>query len=152
MRRVGTCLLAAATMVGALSAAWAKGTPVSASGAWVRWLPDGLPAAGYLTLENDGTTSQRLTNVTSPDYRMVKLHRSVHKNGIDRMIEREGIDIPPGTSASLAPGGYHLMLMDARHAIAPGQSVTFHLVFASGVSLDLQAIVKPASTADVEIR
>ena len=152
MRRVGTCLLAAATIVAALSAAWAEGTPLSATGAWVRWLPEGLPAAGYLTLRNDSATPQRLTNASSPDYRTVMLHRTVRKNGIDQMIEPGGIDIPPGASVSLTPGAFHLMLMDARHGIAPGQSVTFHVVFASGVSLDVQAIVKPANAADAEIK
>lgn len=152
MRLAATRLLAAVVLLAGAGATWANGTPLSASRAWVRWLPDGLPAAGYVTIKNDGTTSQRLTNATSSDYHKVMLHRSVRENGVDRMIEPEGIDIAPDTSVSLAPGGYHLMLMDAKHSIVPGQSVTFHLVFATGITLDVRAEVKPASAADSEIK
>jgi copper(I)-binding protein len=129
---------------------WAAESPVSASAAWVRWLPDGLPAAGYVTLRNDDERMQRLTGASSPDYLKVILHRSVRENGVERMIKPDGVDIAPGTSISFAPGGYHLMLMEARHPIAPGDEVTFHLSFASGGSVDVRALVKPAGATGVE--
>ena len=150
MRLTGNWLLAAVLVTALSSSSWAAKPPVSASGAWVRWLPDGLPAAGYMTLRNDSGASQRLSVASSPDYLKVMLHRSVRENGVERMIEPDGLDIPPRSSVSLAPGGYHLMLMGGKHPIAPGDSVMLHLSFASGRGLDVRASVKPASATSVE--
>lgn len=89
----------------------AERAELSATAAWLRWLPNGLPAAGYLVIRNGGATVQRFTGASSPDYSSVVLHRSIRENGIDRMVMANGVDIAPGESLSLAPGGYHLMLM-----------------------------------------
>lgn len=150
MSLVERCLLAAVAAIVLSSSSRAAEPPVSASSAWVRWLPDGLPAAGYMTLRNGSGISQRLTGASSPDYLNVMLHRSVRKNGVEHMIKPGGIDIAPRSSVSLAPGGYHLMLMDAKHPIAPGDSVMLHLSFASGDGIDVRAAVKSADATSVE--
>jgi hypothetical protein len=116
---------------------------VLVTGAWLRWLPNDLPAAGYLTVRNEGKSLERLTNVTSSDYSSVMLHRSVSENGVDRMIMVSGIDIAPGASISLAPGGYHLMLTKPNRPINPGDTVRLHLVFAHGAGIDIVAPVRP---------
>ena len=65
------CLLAAPAIV-----ATAATPAVRVEQAWIRWLPANLPVAGYATIVNDGDGMQRLTEVSSPDYGSVMLHRS----------------------------------------------------------------------------
>jgi periplasmic copper chaperone A len=45
--------------------------PISATLAWVRWLPGNLPAGGYLTLRNDGDRPATLVSVSSPDFALL---------------------------------------------------------------------------------
>ncbi|MGA9422596.1 MAG: copper chaperone PCu(A)C, partial [Rhodanobacteraceae bacterium] len=116
------------------------------SAAWIRWLPGDLPAAAYATLTNTGPRLVRLSGATSPDYADVMLHRSVVRDGKSLMQAVAGIDIRSGGSVTLAPGGYHLMLMRARHAIEPGDMVHLQLDFADGRTLDAAFAVKPANT------
>ena len=115
---------------------------------WVRWLPVGLPAAGYATLVNAGDTPVSLVGVSSPDYGAVMIHRSLDRGGMERMVMVDSIPVPPHGRAALAPGGYHLMLMQPRHAIRPGQQVTLIFTFADGSTIAVQAPVRPANASD----
>ncbi len=138
----GVALLAAILLsVGAQAA----GDGVSVTHAWVRWLPGNLPAGGYATIENRGDRTIRLLGADSPDYAMVMLHRSVEQNGVERMLAVDGMDVPAHGSAALAPGGYHLMLMQARHTIAPGAAVHMRLHFSDGSSVAADFIARPPS-------
>ncbi|MGH8121609.1 MAG: copper chaperone PCu(A)C [Rudaea sp.] len=129
-------------------AAQAAGNAVSVTHAWVRWLPGDLPAGGYATIENRGGSAIRLLGADSSDYAMVMLHRSVEQNGVERMLAVDGMDVPAHGSAALAPGGYHLMLMQARHAIAPGASVHMRLHFSDGSTIAVDFIARsPAADA-----
>lgn len=114
---------------------------------WVRWLPVNLPAAGYATIRNDGDKFVRLVGADSPDYGMVMLHRSMQKNGSDTMQIVDSVSIPAHGKLALAPGGYHLMLMQPKHAIKPGDSVHIALHFADGETLQARWPVRPANAS-----
>ncbi len=96
---------------------------------WVRWLPAGLPMAGYMTLRNTGTRPIRLIGASSGQFLNVMLHRSVNRSGVDRMERARVIVIPAGGSFSLEPGGFHLMLMHGSPEVRPGGTVTIELHF-----------------------
>jgi len=106
-----------------------RATALQASAAWVRWLPGDLPAAGYLTLTNEGDTPLTLTGASSPDFATTMLHQSREENGMERMLPVTSILVPPHGRVQFAPGGYHLMLMQPQHSITPGAHVvvTFKL-------------------------
>ena len=142
LRRIALALAAAALTAPAFAAGITVQKP------WVRWLPVGLPAAGYATLVNTGDTPAALVGVSSPDYGAVMLHRSLSRGGMERMVMVDSIPVPPHGSAALAPGGYHLMLMQPRHAIRPGQQVTLTFTFADGSTIAVQAPVRPANASD----
>ncbi|HET6546220.1 MAG TPA: copper chaperone PCu(A)C [Rhodanobacteraceae bacterium] len=118
---------------------------VAISHAWIRWLPGALPAAAYATVTNHGDRRVRLVGATSPDYAAVMLHRSMTADGTARMETSRGIDVGAGASVRLAPGGYHLMLMQPRRAIVPGDEVRLRLRFADGATLDATFPVRPAN-------
>jgi len=76
---------------------------------------------------------------------MVMLHRSVQRDGVERMQTVTGIDVPAHGSAALEPGGYHLMLMHPLHAIAPGGKVRVRLHFADGSIINAEFPVRAAT-------
>ena len=129
----------AARPVAALPAA-----SVAVSDAWVRWLPAGLPMGGYMSLRNTGTQPLRLTGARSASFGRVMLHRSEIIGGMARMVHVESVTVPPGGSVRFAPGGYHLMLMQARD-VKPGDSVDIDLQFAGHAPLPVSFQVRGAS-------
>jgi copper(I)-binding protein len=136
--------VAAFAICGAAMAAPAS--PLKAENGWVRWLPANLPAAGYVVIRNDGDKPVKLVGADSPDYGMAMLHRSTQKNGSDSMEMVDAIGIPAHGSIQLAPGGYHLMLTDTKHAIKPGDTVHLSLHFDDGETLQVTWPVRPANS------
>ncbi len=151
LRLISLCLVGLASLPWAVGAA-ATGSPetgLQVRDPWVRWLPAGLPAAGYLALVNATDTDRYLTAASSPDYTAVELHESYTAPGGEMGMRRvDRVRIPAHGEARLAPGGYHLMLMKARHPVAPGDTVTIDLEFADGRSLRVSLPVKPADTRE----
>src|SRR5574337_1124708 len=82
-----------------------------------------LAAAGYLTIINHGATASALVKASSPDYSDVMLHRTVTSGGMENMEMVDRLKIPARGEIDLSPGNYHLMLMHAKHPVAPGDEV-----------------------------
>lgn len=120
---------------------------ISAQNAWVRWLPNKLPAAGYVTLVNTSDKPIDLVDVDSPDYGMAMLHQTVSNGSTQQMVMVDKLTIPARGKVDIAPGGYHFMLEDAKHAIKPGDTVHLRLKFSDGEKLETPFSVKsPAQT------
>ncbi len=149
--RTGTiCSLPAAL---ALAWLWLSGTPAGAEAraeaptiqvveAWIRWLPAGVPAGGYVTLTNTGAKPVNLIAASSPDYGEVSIHRSIHRGGTIEMVPAEQITINPHSSLNFAATGYHFMLMQPSKPRVPGDHVPITLRFADGASLTVQFEVR----------
>lgn len=139
---LGTALLCTGLCAPALAARHAQ-PELSAHGAWIRWLPAGLPAAGYLRLDNRSAEPITLVNADSPTfYSSVKLHRTVTTGGIRHMQSVERIVVPAHSSLRLGPGGYHIMLLNAKRTIEPGMHVPITLRFAHGKDLTVDFVVR----------
>jgi copper(I)-binding protein len=119
---------------------------VAASGGWVRWLPGGLPAAGYMTLENRGDKPVDIVNIDSPDYGSVMLHRSVANGSTQTMEMVDTLPLAPHETVRAAPGGYHLMLEQPAHAVKPGSKVSVQLHFSDGTSVKVPMEVRPPAS------
>ena len=134
-------------LVGGAALAATQGPPITVEHGWVRWLPANLPAAGYATLRNDSDRPVKLTGADSPDYGMAMLHRSMQMHGQDTMQRVDALDIPAHEAVKLAPGGYHLMLMNPKHPIKPGDTVRVSLHFADGETIRATWPVRPANSS-----
>lgn len=142
-------LAAGALSLGLLGSAFAAGIQVT--DAWIRWLPSGLPAGGYAKVRNDTNKEVKLIGASSPKYGMVMLHRTVSKNGMSHMVHVDAIAIAPHKSIAFTPGDYHIMLMQPKPGIAPGQKVPVTLEFADGQSVTAEFEVrKPTATGPGE--
>lgn len=140
-----TSALAILCLASAAAASAVPGTPpaIEVQNGWVRWLPGGLPAAGYLTISNHGDKALALVAESSPDYGQVMLHRTVNNGGTEHMEMVERLTIPAHGSVKFSPGNYHLMLMHAVHPVAPGNTIHLKLEFSDGSAVDAELKVRP---------
>ncbi|MDE2280933.1 MAG: copper chaperone PCu(A)C [Xanthomonadaceae bacterium] len=137
-------ILLAGLLVAGLAHADA-GVPVTASHAWIRVLPGNLPAGAYVVLHNDGAKPLALTGADTAAYGEAMLHESSSTGGVSRMRTIDALPIPAHGTRTLAPGGYHLMLMDAKHPVHPGAKIRITLKFDDGSTLPVDFLARPAS-------
>lgn len=140
-----------ALLVGLLFAAGAQAgaaNHVSASQAWLRVLPGELPAGAYVTLKNSSDQAVALSGASSTVYAGVMLHRSSRAGGMSRMTMVDSLTVPAHGEASLAPAGYHLMLMKATRPVHVGETIRLMLKFTDGSTLATDFIARPANATD----
>ncbi|WCM18819.1 copper chaperone PCu(A)C [Paraburkholderia bryophila] len=120
---------------------------ISVKDAWVRWLPNNLPAAGYATLVNASDKPVDLVDISSADYGDAMLHQTVSNGSSQKMVMVDKLTVPAHGQVAISPGGYHVMLENAKHKVAPGDTVHLTLKFSDGETLDTPFVVKsPAQT------
>jgi copper(I)-binding protein len=114
--------------------------------AWSRATPGGAKVGGgYLTIENKGSTADRLIGGSADIAAKVQVHEMAMNNGVMTMrpIDK-GLTIEPGKTVKLAPGGLHLMLLDLKSPLKQGDKVPLTLEFERAgkvsLSLDVQGI------------
>ena len=116
---------------------------LSVSAAWSRaTIGTARPAVFYVTIQNTGSTDDRLTGIETPVAGMPMLHETVMTEGVASMPHAAAIDIPAGETISLAPGGFHGMLMDLEAELKEGESFPMTLQFekAGKVSIDTEIL------------
>lgn len=97
---------------------------------WAAPMPSGVDvAAGYLVIDNQSASDDRLLTATSPRAARVEIHEMTMDGAVMRMRQIDGLAIPAGQSVSLAPGGLHLMFFGVTDPFAEGQEVPVELIF-----------------------
>jgi copper(I)-binding protein len=121
-------------------------SPVVVTGAWARaTLPHQTVGVVYLTLQSaDGDV---LTAADTPQAGMVMLHKTMKHGDMADMQDVESIPLPARTPVALAPLGTHIMLMDVKRALAPGDTLHLVLHFARAGAQDVAVPVRPASAS-----
>ena len=143
--------VAVALGLGLLGSAFAAGIQVT--DAWIRWLPANLPAGGYAKVTNDTNKEVKLVGASSPKYGMVMLHQTVNKNGMSNMVHVDAIPIAPHKSMAFTPGDYHIMLMQPKPGIEPGQKVPVTLKFSDGQTVTTEFEVrKPTASGPGDMK
>ena len=110
---------------------------------WARATAPTAPAGGgYLAITNKGTTPDRLVSASSPAAQTVQVHEMKMDGNIMRMREVEhGLEIAPGATIKLAPGGLHLMMMGLKGPFKQGTTVPVTLVFEKAGRIDVELAV-----------
>src|ERR1700761_6900670 len=143
--------LVSALFLAAIAAAPARAQEVKAGDlsitqAWSRATPGGAKiGVGYLTIENKGSTPDRLTSASAEVASKVEVHEMAMNNGVMTMRPHDkGLVIDPGKTVKLAPGGSHLMLFDLKNPLKQGDKVPLTLEFEKAgkvtLSLDVQGV------------
>ncbi|MBV7416617.1 copper chaperone PCu(A)C [Aeromonas sp. sif2433] len=116
---------------------------VEAVDGYVRLLPPGSPnTAAFMVLKNDGDQPVTLTAVSSPEAARAELHTHLHENGVMKMRQVDGIQIPAKGEVALKPGSFHIMLFEVRD-LSQAVPVPLTLTLDDGQSLTLSLPVKP---------
>lgn len=93
---------------------------------WVRATVAAQKATGaFMTLTS--TQNVKLVGVSSPAAGIVEVHEMKMDNDMMRMRQIESLDLPAGKPVKLAPGGYHLMLMNLKQPLKDGDKVALTL-------------------------
>jgi copper(I)-binding protein len=143
--------LASVLFVALLCAAPARAQEVKAGDlvitqAWTRATPNGAKiGGGFLTIENKGSTPDRLIGGSTDAASKIEVHEMAMKDGVMTMRPLDnGLTIDPGKTVKLAPGGYHLMMFDLKNPLKQGETVPVTLKFEKAgevkVSLAVQGV------------
>jgi copper(I)-binding protein len=134
-----TCILAAP-----LRADEVKAGDLVITQAWARATPGGARVGGaYVTIENKGNSPDRLIDGSADIAGKVEVHEMATVNGVMKMRPLEkGLTIDPGKTVKLAPGGYHLMMLNLKGQLKQGEKVP--------VTLDFEKAGKVNVTFDVQ--
>lgn len=127
----------------------AEASGITIDAPWIRQPPPSAPVAGgYLRIDNHGPAADRLLAVETDAAARVEIHEMSHVDGVMRMRQLpDGLEIPAGGHAELAPGAEHLMLIDPQADLTAGQQVHAVLVFEHAGRIEVTFQVRAADGA-----
>jgi copper(I)-binding protein len=112
---------------------------------WTRATPGGAKVGGaYLKITNTGAAADRLIGGSLPTATAVEVHEMSMTDGVMKMRKlEEGLEIKPGQTVELKPGGYHLMFIGLSQALQQGHPVKGALQFEKAGSVEVEYRVAP---------
>lgn len=106
--------------------------------------PGDLEAAGFFTVTNKGSAADRLIAASSAAAERIEIHAIKVVGAELRMRERAGgLLLSPGTTLTLKPRGYHLLLTGLRAPLEQGARLRIMLTFERAGSIDIDLLVAP---------
>ena len=112
------------------------------SNPFARATPPGAKVAGaFMSIENQGKEADRLVSASSPVAGLVEIHEMAMDGGLMKMRAVKGIDLKPGATVELRPGGYHVMLEDLKQPLKEGDQVPLVLTFEKSGTLEVKVNV-----------
>lgn len=119
---------------------------------WSRATPDGAGVgAGYMVIRNEGEEADRLVGGAAPFAGRVEIHEMAVEDGVMRMRALEdGLEIPPGTSIALKPGGYHVMFMQLQEPLVEGEVREATLEFANAGPIEVEFFVESMAASGID--
>lgn len=112
-------------------------------------LPGAQVGGGYLTIENNGSTDDRLISVTSERARSAQIHEMKITDGIMNMGElKQGLAVPAKAKTELKPGSYHIMFMNVQKPFKKGETIKATLTFEKAGPVNVEFTVGAANGSD----
>ena len=91
---------------------------------YVRELPPGqTTSAAFMKLVNSGMKPVTIVAASSSVAARAEIHVSRERDGLMRMAPVTRVPVPAHGDVALAPGGYHLMLIDLKRPLKAGDMV-----------------------------
>ena len=150
MKKIASTLLAVGAALMVAATVFAQFLPPRVEGAWVRSAVPGQQGTGAF-MKLTANEPMQLVGVSTPAAGVAELHEMKMEGDVMRMRAVAKLDLPPGGTVELKPGGYHLMLMDLKQPLVQGSTVPISLVLrdAKGAlsKLDLNVPVRVAAPA-----
>ncbi|WP_425066893.1 copper chaperone PCu(A)C [Reyranella sp.] len=148
-RRIAICALLVLPLAAPASAQDYTLGSLEIATPWTRaTAPTAKSGGGFVTITNKGTTADRLMAARSPASLKVEIHEMKMDGQVMRMRElANGLEIPPGATVTLKPGGFHIMFMDLKAPLAKDAKVPVTLVFEKAGSIDVDFKVEAMGAA-----
>jgi copper(I)-binding protein len=140
------CVLAALAAPAAFAQSPTAGVKVE--NAWARATAPGQKT-GSVYVDLTSASNAALVAAGSPLAARAELHSMSTEGGVMRMRALPRVELPAGRTVKLAPGGMHVMLVDLKQPLKPGDKVPLTLsVQSSGTSLTTLKIEAEVRAAD----
>jgi len=119
--------------------------PLVIEAPWSRATPAGAKVgAGYVKITNTGDQPDRLVGGSLPLASEVEVHEMAMSDGVAKMRRVEnGLEIGPGQTVELKPGGYHLMFIGLHSGFREGETMKGTLVFEKAGTVGVEYHVAP---------
>ncbi len=115
-----------------ISSPWARATPKGAS-----------VGGGYMTITNTGSAPDRLVGGSTDVSKSFEVHEMKVEGGVMKMRPVVGgIEIKPGQTVTLDPGGYHVMFVGLKDQLKQGGHFKATLQFAKAGKVDVDFVVE----------
>jgi len=116
---------------------------------WTRATPKGSTVAGaYMTITNKGSAPDRLVGGSSSVADRFEVHSMVMDGGVAKMRPVDGgLEIKPGETVELKPGGFHVMLTGLKQPLHKGQKVKATLEFEKAGKVEVEYTVEALGAA-----
>lgn len=117
---------------------------------WTRATPDGARVAGgYMRITNTGTAPDRLIGGSLPAAGRFEVHEMAVNGGVMTMRQLgQGLEIAPGATVELKPGGYHVMFLDLKEQLKQGAPIKGTLKFEKAGTVEVEYHVAPIGARD----
>ena len=123
---------------------------VEVSNAWTR-STIAAQKTGGIYFDIRSAAPAKLVGVASPAAGRVELHNMKMEGGVMKMSAVDALDLAAGQTVKLAPGGYHVMLIDLKQPLKAGSSVPFTLTVERAdktrVTVESKAVVRDMAGA-----
>lgn len=114
------------------------------SAPWIRAsVPGQVNGAGYVQIDNKAAQADRLISATTNGVNRVELHTIITDNGVAKMREVPGIDVPANGAVKLMPGGFHIMFLGLTAPFKADTTVPVTLKFEKAGEVKVDFEIKP---------
>jgi copper(I)-binding protein len=117
---------------------------------WTRATPgEASVGVGYVKITNNGSAADRFTGGTLDGAEALEIHEMKMDGDVMQMRHLDkGLEIAPGATIELAPGGNHLMFMGLKKPIVAGENRKGTLSFEKAGAIDVEFTVEKAGATE----
>jgi copper(I)-binding protein len=119
-------LAVTAVMALALAAHAQRSADIDVKSAWARPTVAGQMGTGAF-MHLTSKEGARLLGASSDVAGVVEIHEMAMQGNVMQMRAIRSLDLPPGSTIELKPGGHHMMLMDLKRPLATGEKIKVEL-------------------------
>lgn len=143
LRTLGVAAVAGALSLPAAARDYKAGA-IEVDAPWARAVPKGASvAAGYVTIKNTGTETDRLVEGSTPVAGKIEVHQMTMDNGVMRMRPLGApLEIKPGETVELKPQALHFMMTGVKQPIEKGKPFKATLVFEKAGPVEVEFSVE----------
>ena len=136
-------LIAGLALVALTIAGCSSNAELTVSDLWARPGIEEGNSAVYFVIDNKTSADEQLLSASSEAATHVELHlSSMSDDGTMVMQQQESIPIPAGDSVELKPGGLHVMLIELRQDLKPGDELNLRLNFQNAGEKEYKVTVR----------